>query len=413
MKSVFTLPPARVSVALGAAAALVSTALGACASDEREMFDPPPPNVPAVPSPPDPDAGADADADAGQACTSDDCELFPSSCTPDVLCPTNGPFDPRDPTRGLPLVTTPRVLVGRSPSDVWLGGTLGAYARFDGSSWTTVDPGSPMTPRVFWLTPSGEVAVGDHGTLLVRGSSFVTTSEPSTGGFASAAPVNKPNGLHTILRGGFAPPGSTTLWLATYTPAALTPASGALVRLVEMPDGTIELRPGIDAAQCVQGCERVLSIHGSSEKTLFAVGERGAAVRIDDADSDAPKLSPFNSGTTVGLWGVFAVSDDDVWAVGGAGTIRHYEGGSGLAWRPVGGVPTQVSLNAVWAASSNDVWVAGDEGVVLHYDGATWSRMKIAGLGTRRPPMTAIWGSPNGTVFVAGQGVVVSLGGKS
>ena len=397
------------SIALGTAATSLATALAACASEESDVFVPPPPNVPAMPSPPEADAGADADAAAGDTCTSDDCAFFPPECTPDVLCPT-GPFDQQDPTRGLPLLTNPRVLVGRSPNDVWLAGTLGAYARFDGSSWSTLDAGSPMTPRVLWLTPSGEVAVGDRGSLLVRGSSFVTSSEPSPDGFAEAVPVNRPNGLQTNVRAGFAPPGSTTLWIATYTPASVAPASGALMRLVAMQDGTIEVRPGIETARCVQGCERVRSIHGASGKTLFAVGEHGAAVRIDDADSDEPRLSPFNSATTMGLWGVFVLSDTDVWAVGGRGTVRRYEGG--VAWKTVEGVPTSANLNAVWAASSNDVWVAGDDGVVLHYDGTAWSRMKIAGLGARRPHMTAIWGTTAGTVYVAGQGIVLSLGGR-
>lgn len=391
--------PARIAVAVAFTAAALPLQIVACASQENDDLQAVPPEESKIPEPPQADTGP-GDAAVADACTTDDCEHFPVECTADVLCPT-GPFDPVDPARGLPWLTTPRVLVGRSPSDVWLAGSLGAYSQFDGSSWKPLDADTQTSARAFWLTPSGEVAVTDHTALFVRGSKFVTTSEASPGGFATASLKNQPSDFGSKATAGFAPAGSTTLWLATDT---------TLWRLVETSEGEIEVQPGIPPARCSMLCQQMRSIHGTSAKTLFAVGELGAAIRIEGADSDSPKLSAFNSGTTMGLWGVFAASESDVWAVGGRGTVRRWTG-DGFTWRGVDGIPTIENLNAVWGTSSNDIWVAGDGAVVLHYDGATWSRVKIAGLGSRRPPMTAIWGTANGKVYVAGQGVVLSLGG--
>jgi len=75
-------------------------------------------------------------------------------------------------------------------------------------------------------------------------------------------------------------------------------------------------------------------------------------------------------------------------------------------------VPTDVDLNAVWGTSPDDVWAVGDAGVVLHFDGQKWSRMKIAGLGNRRPDLYAVWAPEPGHVWIGGQGILVALGGK-
>ena len=118
----------------GATLVLGSTALGACASDESgSNVDP----DAAVSVPPAPDAASPDDAEAGP-CTADDCEYFPDACTPDALCP-NGPFDPVDPDVGMDWRTRINVIRGRSASDVWLAGAVGAMAHFDGTSWTISD----------------------------------------------------------------------------------------------------------------------------------------------------------------------------------------------------------------------------------------------------------------------------------
>lgn len=386
-----------------AAWALASTVLGACASDGDDPTADPETTI-SVPPPPDAAAG-DAetnDADAGP-CTGDDCEYFPATCTPDALCP-NGPFDPTNPEVGMDWRTRINVIRGRSANDVWLAGAVGAVAHFDGTAWTTSDVATQESQRALWLQASGEISFGSIQRIYGRGlGGGAADAAVSPGGWSLREVPALPDDFGMRLRGGWAPPGADTMWLATET---------TLWRLRMTPESKLEVVSGISSAACsAMPCNVVLSIHGASAKTIWAVGDFGAALRITNADGDEPAASQLNSMTNVGLTGVWAASDDDVWAVGGSGTIRHYTGDP-IQWNVVTDVPTTESLNAVWGTSSSDVWVAGNNGVVLHYDGKTWSRVKIAGLGQRRPHLYSIWSSGPGHVWIGGYGVVLALGGK-
>lgn len=93
------------------------------------------------------------------------------------------------------------------------------------------------------------------------------------------------------------------------------------------------------------------------------------------------------------LFGVAAVSSNDVWAVGSVGTgegpggyrslIEHWDGKS---WTIQNDTMPLSYLTSVSAKSANDVWVAGSTnypgtGLVVHWDGTHWTRMLIPGSG--------------------------------
>jgi hypothetical protein len=387
------------SVAIGAA----SVGLGACASDENATVAPPDTSV-YVPPTPDASAEGGGEAEAGP-CTGADCELFPTTCSPDALCP-NGPFDPTNPQAGMDWRTRINVIRGRSASDVWLAGAVGAMAHFDGTSWTVSDVGTQETQRAMWLAGAGEVAFGSLQRIYTRGlGTGDSDAAVSAGGWSVRAFSEPPPDFGFTLSAAWAPPGAASLWLAT-------DSTLWRMNLGPAPDTKLEIVPGIASSECgAVPCNRVRSIHGASTKTIWAVGELGAALRIDGADGDTPTVTQLNSLTLMGLTGVWAASDTDVWAVGGSGTIRRFTGGP-LQWAVVPDVPTTENLNAVWGTSSSDVWVVGNAGVVLHFDGTSWSRLKIAGMGSRRPDLHSVWSPGAGHVWVAGYGVALSLGGK-
>lgn len=60
----------------------------------------------------------------------------------------------------------------------------------------------------------------------------------------------------------------------------------------------------------------------------------------------------------VGVWGT---SNNSVWAVGDAGTLRKW---NGTSWTPQSSGVT-VPLNAVWGTGNNDVWAVGNSGTIL------------------------------------------------
>jgi hypothetical protein len=79
------------------------------------------------------------------------------------------------------------------------------------------------------------------------------------------------------------------------------------------------------------------------------------------------------------LTSVRMVSADEGWAVGDGfnaqSVIFHYTAGT---WQTMTS-PTSQPLESVAAVTASDVWAVGGEGTILHYNGATWS--VVNGLG--------------------------------
>lgn len=394
MSTRFTVLGAGVGLSFVAA----SLSLAACASDEEAaVLEPDGTETVTLQS----DAGAldvvDG-GDGGALCTTDDCVFFPDACGPEVLC-LNGLFDSVDSSAEPSWRTRVTAIGGRSPADVWLVGTVGMAAHFDGTSWNQADLGTGESLRFLWLTSAGEVAFGTPDRLYSRGlGSEDAGISPDGWAVRSIAEYS----ASSVVTATWTMPGSNLLWLATNTD----------VRRLELNGSTFTSRPGLPASVCQsRPCRWLRSLHGTSAGTIWAVGDNGAAVRILGADGDAPELQVTNPLTWKRLNGVWAVSDTEAWAVGVDGTILHNTGAQS-SWEVVTNVPTTEHLNAVTGSSSSDIWAVGDAGVVLHYDGTAWSRVKIAGLGTRRPDLYTVWSAGPGQVWIGGQGVLLALGDK-
>lgn len=119
----------------------------------------------------------------------------------------------------------------------------------------------------------------------------------------------------------------------------------------------------------------------------------------------------------IGLQGIWGSSKTDVWAVGSAGNIVHFDG---TAWK---GTPsgTNQSLYAIWGNGPSDVWVTSTPGVTLHGSGyqsgaASWSLVTppIADYtlitGSRGKLVTAVWGFSTGDVWFGGESFAPQFG---
>jgi hypothetical protein len=389
--------------------------VAACASTESSEPGPPDDSR-AVPSPPPPalDGGLDAAAelDAGPCA---DCEYFPSACSPDALCP-NAAFDAHLGDSGLDPLLTISAIRGRSASDVWAAGAMGAIVHFDGTTWARSELGSLETLRGLWLRDDGEVAVAAWSSVYTRNIDIPDAGAgPSAGGWSFTSPKlsSELNSNRTYLSATntWSAPGSQWLWCSAMITMPNITATG-LWRMRQSPSGQLEIQAGVPSATCKDnGCMRMRSIHSASADELWAVGESGAAILVLGAEGDTPSIKAFNTQTSNALNGVWVASPSDAWAVGANGTIRHYTGDP-LLWDMVSDVPTTEVLRAVWGSSAEDIWAVGDAGVVLHYDGESWSRVKVAGLGKRRPNLTTVWAAEPGHIWVGGEGTILSLGGK-
>jgi hypothetical protein len=108
------------------------------------------------------------------------------------------------------------------------------------------------------------------------------------------------------------------------------------------------------------------------------VGEQGRITHWDGAN-----FTEHASGTTVTLFGVFAVAPNDAWAVGGTPSGTLADGGAamndvllhwdGSAWSPS---PLPMTLGRayfkVWGTGSDNLYVVGELGTIWHRSGATW-----------------------------------------
>lgn len=138
----------------------------------------------------------------------------------------------------------------------------------------------------------------------------------------------------------------------------------------------------IDADTCIQG---------TAQTSLSLPTERGKEIVADfitltprKCDNPPPPptcvkntLCPYAfSPTNKTLFGVFAISPTDIWAVGSVGTVVHWDG---QAWRGVGvAAAGGRDLFDVWASGPKDVWAVGADtastgGITLHYDGTSWT----------------------------------------
>ncbi len=139
---------------------------------------------------------------------------------------------------------------------------------------------------------------------------------------------------------------------------------------------------------------------GSSATDVFAVGGSGTILHYDGSS-----WSAMSSGTTNHLNEVWGSSATDVFAVGTFGTILHYDGSS---WSAMGSGTTN-HLNEVWGSSATDVFAVGGSGTILHYDGSSWSAMSS---GTTSS-LSGIWGSSATDVFAVSSIRILHYDGSS
>ena len=99
-----------------------------------------------------------------------------------------------------------------------------------------------------------------------------------------------------------------------------------------------------------------------------------------------------------GLSATWGSSASDVWAVGGAGTIIHYDGSK---WSMVRS-PTNNALYAIWGSSANNVFAVGDRGTVLRFDGSTWSQISLGTDGAQVAQLYGVWGFDSSEVWFVG-----------
>ncbi len=155
---------------------------------------------------------------------------------------------------------------------------------------------------------------------------------------------------------------------------------------------------------------RLFAVWGSSSNDVFTVGGSGTILHFDGTN-----WTPMAWGGDFGFEGVWGSSGKDVYAVGGYdgfglafGIILHYDGS---CWRQVFST-TEYQFTDVWGSSSHDVFATTSQGGgVLHYNGTSWTPMTS---GTEGMDFSGgVWGTGTDNVYAVGGDKVWHYDGSS
>jgi len=346
-------------------------------------------------SPPE-DGGSSSGPDAVSDAAAPDGETSSPACS-DSFCRVSFP--------GMEAVSLDAVWA-RSASEVWLVGSTGFAARFDGATWRRIETGTKAALH--------GVAGTEDGTVWGAGSTQeLLQLNRETGGKATAVDAGFKAMLDDLSAFGseiYAV--GTTIKTYEYPPPETPP----------MPDNIWRYGPSGDGGQpswrpvsppCPMGeyepeCQKLRAVWVESSERQWFAGDEGKIFRTDassDADAGAPgrlRLVEMSSSSLRRLNGLWGFRGDDIWAVGDQGAIRHWDG---EAWSVVAS-PAVANLHGVWGARSDDVWAVGEDGAVIHWDGTSWTVIDIPFSGEHRPLLRAVAGAGD-DVWIAGEGVLL------
>jgi hypothetical protein len=137
---------------------------------------------------------------------------------------------------------------------------------------------------------------------------------------------------------------------------------------------------------------RFMDIWGSSDRDIFAVGGGGTILHYDGS-----VWVPMTSGTGSDLRCLWGISGRDVYAAGAGGTVVHYDGST---WTSLS--TPSLEPSCIWASSSSDIYCVGQDdngdGIVFHYDGSSWRPLYNA-----YRSLSGVWGSSATDVYVVGE----------
>ncbi len=258
----------------------------------------------------------------------------------------------------------PRAIGGAHAARVVVVGDGGRIARFDGQRWHDWDGPSRAPLGQVWVGPATVIVSGGDGTFVHDGEKWHRAyAERTVGcwGRASVTRCLRDDGETWFLQRGE--------WKRHGAARIVAPP----LRALYSPDG----------------------------RDAYAVGDRGAVYRFDDAAWE--ELSHGDRRRLRAVWGRAHDGARDVWAVGDGGVV--------LRWRydrfvVALDLATTRGLRSVWVSDRGDMWAVGQAGLMVHFDGARFEVLEP----TRRD-LYAVRGRAHDDVWAVGDRVALHFDG--
>ena len=277
-------------------------------------------------------------------------------------------------------------IAGTAANNVVVVGDSGTALRWDGATWQQLQPPSGATVPLYSVAGKAggmtlSIAGGGGTVLQLTGTTWKQITNSSQATLRAAA-----IGLGASPNTYFVGDNGTALMLAnngSSVSAKNTGTTTVLYGLSENPNGTKDDLYITGAISGGRGYARSWDGNGAFTDQMtgttnipgniyamlcgipyhYAAGDNGMIVRRSSASMNADKWMPLASPTMQILRGLWASSDNNVYAVGDAGTILQFDG---AMWRQVTS-NTTTNLRAVWGSSFNNIYAVGEGGTVLHY----------------------------------------------
>lgn len=303
---------------------------------------------------------------------------------------------------------------GSSPDDVWAVGARGTVLHWNGQVWQSSFTGVSDSLNAVWGTSASNVWIGSSTHLLLRGSGW----NADGGSWTNTPPLTNQTNPSIATIYGIGGTGPNDMWAVGDWTIVYDQRLGAITiaawhwsgdKWSSVPVVNDFSRPG--------GGTRVAlrSVWPASSGDVWLGGNFGRTYRnpewsplVPIARSGSafgmvalPPWKEYDSASRADIERTWGTWNDDVWAVGRNGVVRHWDGTSSFLWKEVD-VGVTDDLHSVWGRASDDVWAIGDNSTIVHWDGKRW---------TREPTdpdlrLYGIWGDSK-NVWIVGEGVIL------
>ncbi|MBN1779251.1 MAG: hypothetical protein JW816_03465 [Candidatus Buchananbacteria bacterium] len=234
-----------------------------------------------------------------------------------------------------------------SSTDGWISSNGGYIYHYDGNAWTQfIDTGGQSWYSIGMTSPTSGWVLGNAGYIYQYNSFFNKVGTFESKIFDSGKQDTIWNSINWTVN---LPLGSKVT-LAVRTGDTITPDE-------TWTDFTVELSNADSSAVNLTGQ------YAQYRATLTNGTDPNSSPQLTDV------ALIYDRPTDQNLNDLAIVNDQNIWAVGNAGTIIHYDGSD---WLSIDS-PTTVNLRGVAMPAPNDGWAVGDSGKILHYDGTDWT----------------------------------------